>query len=258
MVTSLKDAPIGKPLVVVGVHNEGLARELAKLGITHGRELIRLEEEVALVQPVRLRGPWGEVILSANMAAGLVVHLDDGRIAPLMEMEPGEKGHLEGVTCLPSSALAETYRTLELNENDPVQFDRRLPSMEYVTLVNRKSRISLPGGMAAKLWGESGGQKMQFAAIGAGKEFALGKILGGPRSRERITGMGLVIGDKLVLEAVKPAETICLTKKDPIAVATPGNLRFWLPPKAAALLSVRLKSAGPDAGTPPSAEDDGA
>lgn len=241
MIISLSEAPVGKLLLVTEVSNERLARELAKIGIREGQELIRLEEDAAALQPVKLRGLQGEVVLSGNMASGLVVHLDSGQIVPLLEMELGDKGHLEGVTCVPDSGMAETYHVLGLHENDSVEFVHKQPSMEYTALVDGKKRISLPGGMAAKLWGESLGQRLQFAMAGAGKEFHLDKILGGRSARERIGGMGLNPGDTLVLEAVKPAQTVRLALKDPIAVSTPENLRFWLPPQAASLLMVELK-----------------
>ena len=242
MIISLSEAPVGKLLLVVEVGNERLARELGKIGIREGQELIRLEENPAALQPVKLRGPQGELILSGNMASGLVGHLDSGQIVPLLEMKPGDKGHLEGVTCVPDSALAETYHLLGLKENGLVEFIHKQPSMEYAILVQGKKRTSLPGGMAAKLWGESQGRKLQFAMASAGKEFRLEKILGGRSARERITGMGLTPGSTLVLEAVKPAQTVRLATKDPVAVTTPENLRFWLPPQAANLLMVMLKS----------------
>lgn len=239
MITPLSHAPVGRPLVIVSVDNPGLARELAKFGIEPGRKLVRLEEEVAVVQPVRLRGPRGEVILSGNMVSGLVVHLDDGRILPLLEMEPGDKGHLEGVTCVPDSAMFAAFQVLGLQENDPVELAHRLPPMEYVTLVDNKTRIILPTGLAAKVWGRSQGRQMQFAAAGAGKEFCIEQILGGKTARDRISRLGLTPGRTLTLEAVRPAQTVRLTNKNPVAVSVRGELRFWLPPQTAHLLMVR-------------------
>jgi Fe2+ transport system protein FeoA len=245
MIISLSKAPVGRLLLVIEVSNERLAGELGKFGIREGQELIRLEDDAAALQPVKLRGPQGEAILTGNMASGLVVHLDSGQIVPLLEMKPGDKGHLEGVTCVPDSVMTETYHVLGLHENDSIEFVHKQPSMEYTALVDEKKRINLPGGMAAKLWGESLGQSLQFAMAGAGKEFRLKKILGGPAAQERITGMGLTPGNSLVLEAVKPTQTVRLATKDPVAVSTPENLRFWLPPQAANLLLVKLK-ADPD------------
>ncbi len=225
---------------MVTVRDAGLARELEKIGIKYGAKFTRLENDVSVVQPVRLRGPLGEVILSGNMASGLVVHLDDGRIVPLLEMEHGDKGHLEGVTVSPDSAMAESFATLGLREDDTVELVRRLPPMEYAALVDRSKRVVLPGGMAAKVWGESQGRKLQFAMASAGKDFKMEKALGGKGAQDRIHAMGLAPGVTLVLESVKPAQTVRLTTKDPIAVATPENLRFWLPPQAAGLLMVEL------------------
>lgn len=239
MIIALNDAPPGQPLLVVAVRNQGLASELGKLGIRHGTELIRLEPDVSVVQPMRIRGPKGEVILTGNMASGLVVHLDDGEIAPLLDMQPGNKGHLEGITVNPDSALAETFAVLGLKENDTVELLRRLPPMEYAALVEHKRRICLPGGMAAKLWGLCQGRRMQFAAAAAAKPFTVERILGGQGAQGRIKIMGIAPGTNLVLEQVRPAQTVRVATKDPVAVSTLEGLRFWLPPQAAGLLMVK-------------------
>ena len=181
MTIALNDAPTGQPLLVVAVRNQGLASELGKLGIRHGTQLIRLEPDVSVVQPMRIRGPKGEVILTGNMASGLVVHLDDGEIVSLLDMQPGNKGHLEGITVNPDSALADTFAVLGLKEDDTVELLRRLPPMEYAALVEQKRRISLPGGMAAKLWGLCQGRKNAVRRCRSGKAVHGGEDIGRPR-----------------------------------------------------------------------------
>ena len=241
MITSLNDAPVDRVLTVVSIRHQGLAGELAKLGLAHGRELIKLEQDKEAVQPMRLRTPDGDVILSGNMASGLMVHLDDGRIAPLLDLEPGQAGHLEGVTVMPDSPMADTFATLGLREDDPVELIRKLPPMEYVILVNEARRITLPGGMAAKVWGQSQGRMMQLASAGTVDRFEVTKILGGYRAQERMLNLGLEPGQTLMLEAVKPAQIVRLAEKNPVAAATPEGLRFWLPPQAARLLMVEYQ-----------------
>lgn len=239
MTIALSDAIAGLPLVVETVGNGGLAAELAKLGIRRGTRLIRLEPDVSVIQPMRVRGPQGEVILTGNMASGLVVHLENGKIVPLLDMLPGDKGHLEGITVNPDSALAETFSVLGLKENDTVELLRRLPPMEYAALVDGKTRISLPGGMAAKVWGQCQGREMQFAMAASAKPFLVRRILGGQGAQGRISALGLGPGSNMVLEEVRPAQTVRVATKDPVAVSTPEGLRFWLPPQAAGLLMVQ-------------------
>ena len=239
MIIPLSQAPAGQELVLAAVRDQGLARELGRLGLSPGVALTRMEDEGGLIRPVRIRGPRGEAVLSGNMASGLVVHLDDNRIVPLLEMEPRDKGHLEGVTCSPGSAMADTFKTLGLKENDTVEMLHRIPAMEYLVLVEGKKRISLSCGLAAKIWGRSQGRELQLAVAGAGKEFRVEQLLGGTPAQERIKGLGLTPGASLVLEEVRPAQAVRLAACDPVVVSTGGELRFILPPHAAAVMMVR-------------------
>lgn len=153
MYTSLIDAPLGRTLILVKVEDLSMEMRLRRMGLFEGSSLTRLDEEV-LIQPVRVRGPGGEFILGGGMASRIVAHLDDGRKLPLVELKPGESGHIEGVTC--GGSLEKTLKTLGVRENDEITFVRKIPPMEYITLVEEEKRIRLNEGMAAKIWGRMG------------------------------------------------------------------------------------------------------
>ena len=125
-----------------------------------------------------------------------------------------------------------------LRENDTVEMVRKLPPMEYLALIDQTKRVTLPGGMAAKVWGERQGQKLRFATASAGEEFVMREAIGDWKCKS--VSAPWASGATLVLESVKPAQIVRLTTKDPVAVTTPEGLRFWLPPQAANLLMVTL------------------
>ena len=118
-----------------------------------------LDQEV-LVRPVRVRGPKGEAVLGGGMAMKVVVHADDGRKLPLAEMGANETGHIEGITGGPG--LSGALSVLGLGISDRVCFLRTLPPMEYITLLESGIRVRLTEGMAAKIWGRTTGEPLQY------------------------------------------------------------------------------------------------
>lgn len=151
MNTPLTDAPFDRPLVLVAVADAGLAVRLNRMGLFEGTELVRLHREVT-VQSIRVKGPEGEVMLGGGMAMKTVVHAGDGRKLPLSELQPGEEGHIEGLTG--GTNLSHALEVLGLSADAPVQVLRKLPPMEYLTVIDTGGRVRLTEGISAKIRGE--------------------------------------------------------------------------------------------------------
>ncbi len=208
------------------------------MGLFEGKQLIRLDEEV-LIQPVRVRGPRGEFILGGGMASRIVAHLDDGRKLPLAELRPGESGHVEGITC--GSALEKSLDILEAKENDEITFVRKIPPMEYVTVVEKKGRVRLNEGLAAKIWGRMGEHSLQFACSGVREKFEVTDILGGRRVREVLAVQGVIPGKTLILEGVEPAGTLFMGQQNHLLIiSTPDGLRLFLQEREGQRIFVRV------------------
>jgi Fe2+ transport system protein FeoA len=236
MEANLAHAPCGVPLTVTRVADERLEIQLGRMGIQPGSAVTRLDEEVAL-NTVRLRGPKGEVLLGGGMGGKVVVHLDDGRMAPLTELSPGESGHIEAVTG--GESLAATLAALGLKDDDRITMVRALPPMEYVARVTGRGRVRLPEGMAAKILGRMGELECQFANAQAGAEFVVTRILGGARARKAIAALDIAVGDHLVLDHVSKASSYRMTAGDRVVLSSRGGLRLFLRRDQADLVIVR-------------------
>ena len=94
MYSNLSHAPTNIPLTISRVTDEDLEALMWRMGLFVGGEITRLDEDVAL-KTVRVKGPKGEVVLGSGMGGKVVAHLDDGRMLPLVELQPGDKGHVE-------------------------------------------------------------------------------------------------------------------------------------------------------------------
>jgi Fe2+ transport system protein FeoA len=236
MYKSLTDAESGTPLIIEKMTDNELAMRLGRIGLFEGSEIMRLDEEV-LVQPVRIRGPRRDVVLGGGMAMKIVVHLDDGRKLPLVEMKPGETGHIEGLTG--STEFVSVLEKLELEANDLITLIRKIPPMEYITVVIPGERVRLTEGMAAKIWGSMQGRNLQFVSARAGQEFKVEDILGGFKARKMLHGHGIEPGRTLVLETVAQAQSLHQNTRNPIIIVGREGLRLFLRPEDGEHISVR-------------------
>lgn len=227
MYIPLTDAPCGTPLVFVKAKDIDLAVRLRRMGLFEGKELLRLDEEV-LVQPIKVKGPKGEFILGGGMAARVIVHLDDGRKIPLLEMKPDDSGHVEGSTC--GWILLEALNTFGFEIDEEIRFVRKIPPMEYVTLVEKTGRVRLNEGIAAKIWGRIHHRHIQFASARVKEDFEVLKILGGQNSRQTLASQGIRPGKILLLEGVEQADKLNMAEgiKNPLVISTRDGLRLFL------------------------------
>lgn len=225
MFSNLSQAPSGTSLTVTKIADKGLALQLERMGIFTDSVVSRLDQEVAL-QTVRIKGPKGEVVLGGGMGGKVVAHLDDGRILPLSEMEPGETGHIEGVTG--GTALTDALAVLGLKDDDEIVLIRKLPPMEYITVVEGRGRIRLPEGMAAKIIGNMGGFSCQYATAQAGTSFIVDRVIGGERARRAIDSLDIREGTVLTLQSVEKAASIHMTGQDRVVLHSREGLRLFL------------------------------
>lgn len=229
MSISITRAMFDEPLVLVEVTSPELGDRLAGMGIYTGSGLTRLQEEVVL-GPVRIEGPEGDVVLPGGMAAKVIIHHDDGHKTPVMEMQPGETGHVEGlVGC---GTLAASLEVLGVRENDRIRMVRRVPPMDYLVLAGQR-RVQLAESMAAKIWGEMNSRQMQLVMAGRDKMFSVKMVLGGERAKNRLQDLGIHPGCSITLQSVAPAQSAGSKGRDRIVVRTEAGLRIFLRPDQA-------------------------
>jgi len=229
-VTPLTKAPLGIPLTVGKIVGQGFGSRMGRLGVFVGTSLMRLGESVTL-EPVKVRGPLGEAVLSGSWAAKLVVHLDDDRRLPLLECKPGETGHVEGI--IGQDRFAQSIEALGLKENDRITFVRRLPPMAYNVLVDGKTRVRLGEGQASKLLGQTPTGQVQFCGVGVGEDFVVTHILAGENARATFDSLHIKPGTRLSLTSVTAGQVMRLGRHNPVVCATSDGLRLYFQEKDA-------------------------
>lgn len=236
MLTSLDKAPFGVHLILSRVDAPRLGEKFVRMGLHPGDTIVRLDEAIE-PGPVRIRGPVGEVILAAGMASKVIAHHDDDHKTPIMEMTPGEQGHIEGLIC--GSSLEKGLAVLGIRENDRIEMLRRIPPMQYEALVAGRV-VRLTEGTAAKIWGEMNGKMMQFAMAGTGQPFHVHQLLGGRRAVALLQMEGILPGNKITLARVSPARSMGEGGSNHSVIQSSSGLRIYLRPDQAEGIIVRL------------------
>jgi Fe2+ transport system protein FeoA len=227
---TLYESPVDRPLILIAIQSESLMEKLHRLGFYEGSVFARIDREV-ISQTIRVRGTGGDFTLGGGMSSKIVVHLDDGRKLPLVDMSPGERGHIEGLTG--GDALSETLTTLGFKLDDKIEFVRRIPPMEYLTQVEDERQVRLNEGQASKIWGHlmtsTVKQPVQFCSTQVRKPFKVRKILGGQNVRQSLESLGIIPEIVLYLKTVERAKILQESREPSIAVSIPATgLRFFL------------------------------
>lgn len=227
--TTLDKAPFNVPLRLKRVAVTSLAMRLEKVGLFPGAEIVKNDEQIYM-QPVRIKGEKGDIILSGGMATKTIVHVGDRKM-PIIDMEPGQTGHIEGIVA--GSELGRSLEILGLVENSEVSFIRKLPLMEYVTLVvSAGRRVRLVTGLAAKVAGVCAGKFRQFAITSPEEPFEVTHILGGSGALDALAEQGITEGVILMLESVEMNQTVEVCGNNCLAITTREGLHLHLPVEA--------------------------
>lgn len=221
----LNKAPFDQPLTLVTIDNERLAQQLATMGLYCDSTMTRIDE-TQTAQTIRIQSASGQAILSGGMGTQTIIHLDDDRRLPLLDMEVGESGHIEGITG--GYGLAETLTTLGLNENERITLIRKLPPMEYQIRVGDGGRVNLSEGDAARIWGTCNGQTSQFSLASVRNDFRVDKLLGGKKAQQRLRQLGITNKKSLRLESVRSVQPIQLGWENQLAITTSDGLHLHL------------------------------
>ena len=235
---TLNNAPVNTELILLQVLSTSLTEWMHRLGLFAGSILIRHDEEI-LCHPVRITASQGDVIVPAGLASKVLVHLDDGeRRLPMVEMKRGTMGHVEAITS--GMACVQALSMLGLKEKDKVTCVRRLPHMDYLTIIDRKERTRITEGEAAHIWGKVEGEKpTQFYFTRQGKTFTVQAIIGGQKAKKHLQTHGIEPGRRLVLETIEQAKELHAPGSQAVIITSPGGLRLYLNKKQAEQIIVK-------------------
>ncbi len=225
---TLEEAHAGDILRLVRISDSKLEKNLNRIGLSPGSTFVKFSKEEIGCQSVRVRGEKKNVVLGRGMSTKIIVTRADGSKTPLSEMNSKEEGKIEALSGGPK--LYETLETLGLKIGDRIKFLRKLPPMEYVTVLDKKRHLHLQEGIASKIWGETENQEIQFTSARVWKEFKVSKLLGGTRAQRYLTSLGIKQGTSLILIGIEEGKRIGYGPKGHLAIQTKDGLHIYLGP----------------------------
>jgi Fe2+ transport system protein FeoA len=224
--TTVSSAPSGVPLVISDIQSGTYKRRLFSLGLSEGSTVVKHESDISL-RAIRIRGENRDAVINGETAARLIVHSDDGGMLPMLDLETGVCGHVEGIAA--GDDIARLMETLGFQENDRVEKVRDLPPMEYLVTVNRKDRMRLTEGQCALLWGRNEpGEDLQFLLSDLGRPFRVDVVLGGAFGQDILQSTGITVGDSLEVVEVTPGDSIGIPREKALVLTTHEGLRVYL------------------------------
>lgn len=176
------------------------------------------------------------MVLGGGMSAKIMVQKADGTKASVAQLERNDEGQIVALTGGPG--LRDTLETLGLKIGDPVKLLRKLPPMIYLLVVDRKARVRIQEGVAAKIWGVMDGLTLQFTSARVDKEFKVLKMLGGSRVKKYLSSMGIDPGVTLILQGIEQGKRISYGPKKHCAIDTQEGLRVYFGSTEASLILV--------------------
>ncbi len=236
---TLEEAPAGALLRLVKVIDRKLADSLLRMGLWQGSTLVKVDTEEIVRESVRVKGAGGTkggVVLGGGMSAKIMVQKADGTKASVAQLERNDEGQIVALTGGPG--LRDTLETLGLKIGDPVKLLRKLPPMIYLLVVDRKARVRIQEGVAAKIWGVMDGLTLQFTSARVDKEFKVLKMLGGSRVKKYLSSMGIDPGVTLILQGIEQGKRISYGPKKHCAIDTQEGLRVYFGSTEASLILV--------------------
>ncbi len=263
MYSSLIDAAVNTPLVLVQVTHPNVEEWLKRLGLFVGSSVTRHDKEFRY-HPVRVRGKRGNVVIPAGLAAKIYVHLDSGEKIPLAEMKKKDTGHIE-LFNKRGRHMRSFLDKLGLDEEDEITFLRALPHMDYITLVNpfrvrdadtategtagvnrsgdgqkRIERTRLSEGEAARIWGHCDGTPdMQYYFAPQNTPFEVREIMGSPKVCNHLKTHGVTPGVTLRLETIEQSQVLHAPRSEPVTISSKEGLRLYLSPEQAEAVIVK-------------------
>jgi len=135
---------------------------------------------------------------------------------------------------------------LGIKDDDPIEFIRMLPPMEFVAVVEGRGRIRLPEGMAAKILGSMGAMHCQFANAQAGMDFVVERIIGGHRAQRAIASLHIKPGLVMQRESGEKASSYRRESGNRYVISSSEGLRLFLRRDQADLVVVLYDDAAED------------
>lgn len=215
----LSEAKSGGFYKIVNVKDPETARRLSTYGIFGGSVVSKVSRGDIELATLKIVAHDGTKAVSGSIARHLFYKSSSGEKRSIYEHEP----ETEFAVVVPKMITAD-MKKLGIKSGDSIKVIKKLPHMEYVTLIGRKTRTRLSEAHAACILG--GGKQFSFA--GKNREFIVDSLISYDTYGSLMTAWGINEGTVLVLEGIEAGKSVHLDNYPDMVICTAEGLRVFI------------------------------
>ncbi|ADD68892.1 hypothetical protein Dacet_2130 [Denitrovibrio acetiphilus DSM 12809] len=219
----LTKARSGGFFTVESINEADLARKLSVYGITSGILVCKINKGDLDLATLKLSTDKGSRTVSGSLARHLYYKSASGQQRSVYEKEQGEELILE----IPE-LIAEEMLKLGIAGGDSVKVLKKLPHMEYVTLVDHRVRCRLSEAHAACILGECEGKEIQFSFARKDARFVVRHIISKDTYANVMEAKGVYEGTVLALEGIEAGRSVHMDDFPDMVLCTADGLRIFI------------------------------
>ncbi|MGE4266835.1 MAG: ferrous iron transport protein A [Deferribacterales bacterium] len=215
----LSDAKSGGFYKVMSVKDAELARRLGAYGIFAGTIVSKVGRGDIELATLKISVNEVTKALSGSLARHLFYKSPSGEKRSIYEHETG----LDFTVVVPKTAASDMTK-LGIKGGDTIQVIKKLPHMEYITLVGHKTRCRLSEAHAACILGDG----KQFSFASKNKDFIVDELLSQETYGQVMSVNGIQKGTQLTLEGIETGKSVHLDDYPDMVICTAQGLRVFI------------------------------
>ncbi|MCD8553446.1 ferrous iron transport protein A [Seleniivibrio sp.] len=215
----LSDAKSGGFYKVISVKDAELARRLGAYGIFAGTIVSKVGRGDIELATLKISVKEVTKALSGSLARHLFYKSPSGEKRSIYEHETGT----DFTVVVPKTAAKDMAR-LGIKGGDTIQVMRKLPHMEYITLVGHKTRCRLSEAHAACILGDG----KQFSFASKSRDFIVDELLSQETYAQVMSVNGIQQGTPLTLEGIETGKSVHLDDYPDMVICTAQGLRVFI------------------------------
>ncbi len=220
----LSDAKSGGFYKILSVKEPELARRLGAYGIFAGTIVSKVGRGDIELATLKISTEDGTKALSGSLARHLFYKSPSGEKRSIYEQEAGA----DFTVVVPKMALKDASM-LGIKGGDTIQVIKKLPHMEYITLIGHKTRCRLSEAHAACIIGDG----RQFSFASKNRDFIVDTLLSQETYSQVMAVNGIEKGTVLNLEGIETGKSVHLDDYPDMVICTVEGLRVFISEKTA-------------------------
>jgi len=211
---------------IADIKSEELSMKLASYGLFKNSIITKIDPETMQYATLKISTKRGTASIPGRLAKDVHVRSGRGALKSIYDLEEGKSANVEEIDGCEKTAAR--LKELGIEKGVRLKLLRYLPHMEYIVLVNNRSRVRLSEAVAASVIGESLNMHKQFSFARKGRLFTVKSIVAGEKVTSYLENIGIKSGVEIILEGIEPGKYIPFEDEGTILIYATEGFHFRL------------------------------